>query len=115
MTAVKRYEYGQGWREVASRPPHPALASHVGRYWGFVESSPMHLLSNDVVPFEDVWGDGAQEPLKQDAEPHLERIALACGYYDQPHFNRDFRAFAESTPTEFLARLFPSAPGLAPD
>jgi AraC-like DNA-binding protein len=276
VTAVKRYEYDRGWMEVASRPPHPALASHVRRYWGFLESSacpvrrreipgqdvvailsfgpslrvddvprtsfiagltessvvtehegvshglevtftplgarmilgiPMHLLANDVVPFEDVWGERGEELLERlyeapdwearfaviDAvlvtrlaeatpppaavawawrrlvaeagrlavreltaelacsrrylatqfrehvglapkptarilrfqravrlledggEPHLERIALACGYYDQPHFNRDFRAFAGSTPTEFLARLFPSAPGLAPD
>ena len=262
--------------EVASRPPHPALGSHVGRYWGFSEHSaspvrrreipgrdvvvilslgpsmhvddapqtsfvaglteasvvtehdgissgievnftplgarmilglPMHLLANEVVPFEEVWGEGADELLERlyetpdwegrfaildavlalrlaratatppavawawsrlvaehgriavgrltdelscsrrylatqfrehvglapkpmarilrfqravrllenDGEPHLERIALACGYYDQPHFNRDFRAFAGSTPTQFLARLFPSAPGLAPD
>lgn len=262
--------------DVASRPPHPALASHVRRYWGFLESSaspvrrreipgqdvvvilslgpclrvndasrtsfvaglteasvvtehegmshglevtftplgarmilgiPMHVIANDVVPFEDVWGEGGAELLERlyeapdwdsrfalvdavlatrlaeaapppaavawawrrlvaeagrlgvreltaelacsrrylatqfrehvglapkpmarilrfqravrlledEGEPHLERIALACGYYDQPHFNRDFRAFAGSTPTEFLARLFPTAPGLAPD
>jgi AraC-like DNA-binding protein len=276
VTAVKRYEYEHGWMEVASRPPHPALASHVTRYWGFAETSaspvrrreipgqdvvailgfgppmhvddapratfvagltetsvvtahegvshglevtftplgarmvlgiPMHLLANEVVPFEDVWGEGASELLERlyetpdwearfalldavlatrlaeaapspaavawawrrlvaeagqvavrelaaelscsrrylatqfrehvgltpksmarilrfqhavrllerDGERQLDRIALACGYYDQPHFNRDFRAFAGSTPTEFLARLFPSAPGLAPD
>ena len=262
--------------DVASRPPHAALASHVRRYWGFVERSaspvrrreipgpdvvvilsfgpslrvndaprtsfvaglteasvvtenegvshgleitftplgarmilgtPMHVLTNDVVPFEDVWDEPGAELLERlydapdwetrfalldavlaarlaeatppppavawawrrlvaeagrvavrdltvelacsrrylatqfrehvglspkptarilrferavrlletDGEPHLERIALACGYYDQPHFNRDFRAFAGSTPTEFLARLFPTAPGLAPD
>jgi AraC-like DNA-binding protein len=166
----------------------------------------MHLFANDVVPFEDVWGDGAEELLErlyetpgwgdrfdlldamlaarlaratappaavvwawrrlvaehgrlpvreltgelscsrrylaaqfrehvglppkptarilrfqravrllENGRPQLERIALDCGYYDQAHFNRDFRAFAGSTPTEFLARIYPSAPGLAPE
>ena len=38
------------------------------------------------------------------AKPHrLGRIALDCGYYDQPHFCREFRSLTSLTPTQFLA------------
>jgi AraC-like DNA-binding protein len=35
-------------------------------------------------------------------------LAMASGYYDQAHFNRDFRAFAGSSPGEYLRRLMPA-------
>lgn len=29
-------------------------------------------------------------------------IALSCGYFDQAHFNHDFRAFAGLSPSDYL-------------
>jgi AraC-like DNA-binding protein len=44
----------------------------------------------------------------------LSGIALAAGYYDQPHFNAEFRALSGFTPGEYRARLrFPDSVNLA--
>lgn len=42
----------------------------------------------------------------------LSEVALDGGYYDQPHFNREFRQFAGVTPGEFVRGLLPDGGGL---
>lgn len=36
-------------------------------------------------------------------QPHWATLALDCGYYDQPHLNREFLEFGGMTPREYAA------------
>ena len=47
----------------------------------------------------------AIERLRRRDRASLTELALDCGYYDQAHFDRDFRAFAGVTPTELITTL----------
>jgi AraC-like DNA-binding protein len=46
--------------------------------------------------------------LRSPVRPALAEVAAACGYYDQPHLNRDFVELAGCPPLEWLATEFPS-------
>ena len=46
--------------------------------------------------------------LRSTGRPALAEVAAACGYYDQPHLNRDFVALAGCPPGEWLATELPS-------
>jgi AraC-like DNA-binding protein len=50
--------------------------------------------------------------LERGDEARLARVAHECGYYDQAHFNRDFRQFSGSAPSEFVARRLPDRAGV---
>jgi AraC-like DNA-binding protein len=53
----------------------------------------------------------AVERLRCPGPVRLAEVAADCRYYDQAHFNRDFRAFTGLTPSQFLAGRLPDSGG----
>ena len=51
--------------------------------------------------------------LGRDDAQRLAAIAQDCGYYDQAHLNRDFRAYTGGPPSAYLARQLPDGGGMA--
>jgi AraC-like DNA-binding protein len=99
------------WRRLAEtggRVPIRALSSDLGwsprrliaRFREQVGLSPK--ASARVIRF-----DRAAARLRN-GNDSLAAVAYECGYFDQAHFNRDFRDLAGTTPTEFVAALGPS-------
>jgi AraC-like DNA-binding protein len=50
--------------------------------------------------------------MSRPATPAWSALALDCGYYDQSHFNRDFRYFSGYTPSEFRLRVLTDGTGV---
>jgi transcriptional regulator GlxA family with amidase domain len=50
----------------------------------------------------------ARRLLQRPDRPGLADVALACGYYDQAHLNRDWRELAGCAPGTWLAEELPS-------
>jgi AraC-like DNA-binding protein len=55
-------------------------------------------LAARVIRFEN-----ARRMLQRPERPSLADVAATCGYYDQPHLNRDFAELAGCSPTEWIA------------
>jgi AraC-like DNA-binding protein len=77
------------------------------RFSGELGLSPK--LASRVVRFER-----ARRMLQLPARPSLAEVAAACGYYDQPHLNRDFAELAGCPPGEWLSAEVPSVQDAGP-
>jgi transcriptional regulator GlxA family with amidase domain len=47
----------------------------------------------------------AQRHIMLDSETDLTQLAYRCGYFDQAHFIKEFKAFAGMTPSEYVHRM----------
>jgi AraC-like DNA-binding protein len=47
----------------------------------------------------------ALERIRANPGVALSRLALECGWYDQPHMNRDFREIAGASPTTYARQV----------
>jgi AraC-like DNA-binding protein len=119
LDAAVSAELAQAWRRLLSTGgsvPVAGLAAEVG--W-----SPRHLggrfqAETGLTPkaaARVVRFDRARRLLQRRAAagqpPALADLAVACGYYDQAHLAREFRALAGCPPSQWLAEEFRNVQG----
>lgn len=56
----------------------------------------------------------AVDALRADPSVGLARLAVACGWHDQPHMHRDVRRLTGRTPAGLRAAVMPGGAGIAP-
>jgi AraC-like DNA-binding protein len=90
------------WRRLHDGVPIGALAEELGWSRRHLAATVRRELGMAPKPLARLLRfERAVERLRAGAE--LADVALDSGYYDQAHFNRDFKAFAGVTPTEYRA------------
>jgi AraC-like DNA-binding protein len=144
-TLIERLAEARGWEErfalldaelsrrlESAPPPHPAVGAAYARLAATRGAVPVGVLAEEIgwsrrhlaARFRDEVGVSPkalarllrfERALELLGTRSLADVAYECGYYDQAHFNRDFRGFAGATPGELLAQRLPDAGGVAAD
>lgn len=85
-----------------------AIANHVGysrRRFSTLFSEAAGIAPKDYVRIQRF--QKALRTIRSNTKPQWSQIALSCGYYDQAHFNRDFKALGGLTPGQYLRNQTP--------
>lgn len=106
--ALKSLQASHGARSIGalSRDLSCSRKTLIQRFHGQIGLSPKAVAS--ILRFAY-----AVERIRAADEESWAGLAIACGYYDQAHFNRDFRRYSGRTPREFQAALLPDGGGIA--
>lgn len=108
----QQVEVAWAWQRLAAGLPVGEIAAEVG--W-----SRQYLTSRFAAEFgltpkvvaRVMRFERANRMLRGERRPTLTEVAAACGYTDQAHFTRDWRALCGATPTEWIAAELPFLQG----
>ena len=105
--ALKSLQASRGTRSIGSlsRALSCSRKTLIGRFQAQIGLAPKAVAG--ILRFAS-----AVERIRAADEESWADVALACGYYDQAHFNRDFRRYSGRTPREFQAALLPGGGGV---
>jgi methylphosphotriester-DNA--protein-cysteine methyltransferase len=98
---VIRSDTETGWWEMVSRQPAQQLRGGVRRYTGYRENSYVPHVGVPPKSLARVLRCRHAMRLLNAGDLSLARIAQECGYFDQPHFSRDFKLITGIVPARF--------------
>ncbi|MCG8928186.1 AraC family transcriptional regulator [Lentzea sp. CC55] len=108
----QRVEVAWAWQRLAAGAGVGEIAAEVG--WSRQHLSARFAAEYGLTPkvlSRVLRFERANRMLRGERRPTLTEVAAACGYTDQAHFNRDWRALCGATPTEWIATELPFVQG----
>ena len=108
----QQVEVAWAWQRLAAGTPVGEIAVEVG--WSRQHLSARFAAEYGLTPkvmARVMRFERANRMLRGETRPTLTEVAAACGYTDQAHFNRDWRALVGATPTEWMEAELPFVQG----
>ncbi|WP_313887841.1 helix-turn-helix domain-containing protein [Lentzea alba] len=105
-------EVAWAWQRIAAGAPVGEIAAEVG--WSRQHLSARFAAEYGLTPkvmARVMRFERANRMLRGERRPTFTEVAAACGYTDQAHFNRDWRALCGATPGEWIAAELPFVQG----
>ena len=108
----QQVEVAWAWQRLAAGVPVAGIAAEVG--WSRQHLSARFAAEYGLTPkvvARVMRFERANRMLRGARRPTFTEVAAACGYTDQAHFNRDWRALVGATPTEWIEAELPFVQG----